>query len=368
MFKTYVLGLWIDKDITVRVGSLGDISFRRGYYAYIGSALKGFKARIDRHIRKRKKLFWHIDYLTTLECVDVVEIFCVRGDEKLECEVAGMFNNEKIIQGFGVSDCRCKSHLFYIGNSLINSRNYIAEKLDSMFDYVVREHCRYILFDLDETLYDYVVAARKAGARIAKMLGIEYKKYLKLYDLAKRIVYKKFPDTHLKFSKRLVFKEMEKILGAKLKFTPEHLEKVYWETIFEEIKPYRGIVEVLKALSEKYKLVIASNGFKSIQAEKLKRMKLSPFFEHVICSEEAGVNKPYIGFFKYLLERIGALPEHCVMVGDSPFDDVKGANNVGMRSIRIRIGLFRDIDCSDETGYPIFEIDDVSKLLEIFWL
>ena len=367
MFKTYVLGLWIDRDVEVNVGRLGDIAFRRGYYAYVGSALKGFKARIDRHIRRRKKLFWHIDYLTTLGCVDAVEIFCIRGDERLECEVAGAFNDEKFIHGFGVSDCRCKSHLFYIGDDLISSRNHVVEKLDGVFDYVIREHCRYILFDLDETLYDYVMAAKKAGVKIAEMLGIEHGKYLRLYDQAKRIVYEKFPYTHLKFSKRLVFEEMKKIIG-KLKLTPEYLEKVYWETIFEEIKPYDGVVETLRVLSERYKLVIASNGFRSIQVEKLKRMKLSPFFEYVICSEEAGVNKPDTGFFKYLLGKIGASPEHCVMVGDSPFDDIRGANNIGMRSVRVRMGLFKNVDCNDETGYPIFEIDEINKLLEIFWL
>ncbi|TAN39270.1 MAG: GIY-YIG nuclease family protein, partial [Candidatus Methanoperedens sp.] len=68
MKGVYILNLKIDKDIVIRVGKLGNIRFKKGYYAYIGSALGtgGFK-RVTRHFNiasgKNMTRKWHIDYL-----------------------------------------------------------------------------------------------------------------------------------------------------------------------------------------------------------------------------------------------------------------------------------------------------------------
>jgi len=66
------------------------------------------KKRLERHLRKEKKLHWHIDYL--LRESEIEEIFL---SEREECEVAKAFLLFDSIPGFGCSDCSCRSHLFY---------------------------------------------------------------------------------------------------------------------------------------------------------------------------------------------------------------------------------------------------------------
>ncbi len=111
MKGTYVLILRLLKNKTIHVGALGEINFRRGYYAYVGSAMGGIEARIERHLRKEKKMRWHIDYLR--KEADIVEIWYMEG-MKEECRIAGIFNKRfPSIPNFGSTDCRCKSHLFY---------------------------------------------------------------------------------------------------------------------------------------------------------------------------------------------------------------------------------------------------------------
>ncbi len=63
----YVLYLEIVQDSEFLVGSLGVVKLAKGTYLYIGSARGpgGLRARISRHFDKRKKIRWHIDYLTT---------------------------------------------------------------------------------------------------------------------------------------------------------------------------------------------------------------------------------------------------------------------------------------------------------------
>ena len=99
-------------DLVLSVGELGNRSFKAGYYAYVGSAFGGLEARVGRHLRQGKLARWHIDYL--LARARAVDVVVAESDERKECSVAGeLAKNLQSIQGFGSSDCKCESHLFY---------------------------------------------------------------------------------------------------------------------------------------------------------------------------------------------------------------------------------------------------------------
>ncbi len=52
---SYLLVLYNEKPFTKKIGSLGEREFKKGYYVYAGSAMKGLENRIKRHMRKSKK-------------------------------------------------------------------------------------------------------------------------------------------------------------------------------------------------------------------------------------------------------------------------------------------------------------------------
>jgi Uri superfamily endonuclease len=109
----YVLIIQLNKDITVSVGALGKLTLKQGLYAYVGSAQINLEKRIERHFRKNKRVFWHIDYLMDNEAVDVEKVFYKRAGKAKECEIAGEIKRRaEPIRGFGCSDCDCTSHLF----------------------------------------------------------------------------------------------------------------------------------------------------------------------------------------------------------------------------------------------------------------
>jgi len=94
------------------IGSLGKRDFPAGYYAYVGSALGGFKPRLGRHIRKNKTPRWHIDYLTNKGRIISVIIF--ESVQREECRIADLLRSRFTgVPGFGSSDCDCASHLYY---------------------------------------------------------------------------------------------------------------------------------------------------------------------------------------------------------------------------------------------------------------
>ena len=112
MRGSYALIAELNKGSKIKVGKLGLINFNKGYYIYVGSALNGLEARINRHLRKNKKIYWHIDYL--LKKAKVKEVFYKKGLKKEECVLAKeMGKHFMSVKDFGCSDCKCRSHLFY---------------------------------------------------------------------------------------------------------------------------------------------------------------------------------------------------------------------------------------------------------------
>lgn len=71
---------------------------------------------MKRHLRKSKKIYWHIDYLLKSEKVQISQVWVI--PKAIECKIVDVFNEELtgelVEKGFGSSDCKCLSHLFYL--------------------------------------------------------------------------------------------------------------------------------------------------------------------------------------------------------------------------------------------------------------
>ncbi len=112
MKGSYLLVFSIPHSVTLHVGKLGAISFKKAYYVYVGSAMNGLEQRIQRHLRTKKKTHWHIDYL--LPVAENIGVFYKESATKDECKIAQILaRNLHSIPSFGCSDCSCRSHLFF---------------------------------------------------------------------------------------------------------------------------------------------------------------------------------------------------------------------------------------------------------------
>ncbi len=118
----YVLILRMKESKYIHIGKLGKLHFKRGYYAYVGSAQGsgGFK-RVTRHFNvaqgKNKTRKWHVDYLLPHS-----EVICAAfspTDKALECTAAKVLGEFSAgIEGFGCSDCSCEAHIFFSGRNI----------------------------------------------------------------------------------------------------------------------------------------------------------------------------------------------------------------------------------------------------------
>jgi sugar fermentation stimulation protein A len=123
---SYLLILQLERERHIEVGRLGKFMFQKGYYVYVGSAMSNLRARIKRHRQKRKKTYWHIDYLTNI--TDRFLSIPIRSSQRQECEIARSLSLifKSGPSNFGSSDCKCLTHLFFSEKNPLHMETFHA--------------------------------------------------------------------------------------------------------------------------------------------------------------------------------------------------------------------------------------------------
>jgi HAD superfamily hydrolase (TIGR01509 family) len=115
------------------------------------------------------------------------------------------------------------------------------------------------------------------------------------------------------------------------------------ENLWEEV--IEGTHAALDALRSRYRLGVISNANGTVK-HLFRRLGLADYFETIVDSGEAGVEKPDVRIFQLALRDLSVDPSSAAYVGDMFKIDVVGARAAGMRAILIDPdGSRRDHDC-----------------------
>ncbi len=133
---TYALVFKTKRNKRIIIGKLGTLNLQPGYYIYVGSAFGpgGLKARIGHHCKNSSRRHWHIDYLS--EYLPPAEVWYTYDPTHREhhwSQVLAHARGASIpLPGFGSSDCRCISHLYFL--SARPSDKYLRRKIHAGVD------------------------------------------------------------------------------------------------------------------------------------------------------------------------------------------------------------------------------------------
>jgi len=109
------------------------------------------------------------------------------------------------------------------------------------------------------------------------------------------------------------------------------------------LEPYPEAVDVVAAVRERVPVGLVSDGDVDVQAAKVRALGFEQAFDVVVLSDAMGREhrKPDSGPFLAAAERLGVVAQSCVMVGDRPDKDVRGARQAGLLgAVRVRTGEY----------------------------
>jgi len=191
---------------------------------------------------------------------------------------------------------------------------------------------RYILFDLDETLFDFrkseAVAITKAFAKHGLTINDEI---VQTYNALNLNLWKKLEAK--KIQKDVLVIERFKLLFEKydIDHNPATFENDYQQILSEQAFLMEGALEICSYLKEKYDLYSISNGVAFTQYNRMRLSGIKTFLSGHFVSEEIGYAKPDVRFFKHVSKVIPSFEkDKALVVGDSQSSDIQGANNAGI--------------------------------------
>ena len=141
----YTLILFLSRETILKVGALGPQRFPKGYYTYTGSALgvgsSSLRHRVLRHLKTKRRRFWHIDYLVDHETAYPTGLVAAGTDTRVECTINRYIkikeNGQIPVSHFGAADCKknCGSHLLYY--PAIKEGKVLVEKIRVCYEAVL---------------------------------------------------------------------------------------------------------------------------------------------------------------------------------------------------------------------------------------
>ncbi|MBQ7114511.1 MAG: YjjG family noncanonical pyrimidine nucleotidase [Clostridia bacterium] len=191
-----------------------------------------------------------------------------------------------------------------------------------------------ILWDVDGTLLDFPKAEYEA-----------IKTCFRIFDLGECTdeMVARYSEINKKYWEMLERKELTKpevLVGRFREFfakekiqtdCAEDFNKEYQLRLGDTICFCDNSYELLKSLKGRVKQYAVTNGTRIAQDKKLNRSGLIDVFDGIFISEDIGIEKPDVGFFQSVFERIGQYEKDEVMiVGDSLTSDMQGGNNAGI--------------------------------------
>lgn len=195
-----------------------------------------------------------------------------------------------------------------------------------------------VIFDLDDTLYDYKALERAAfecvGGLVRERLGVSEEQYEEAFMRARQATKERLGETATSHSRMLYFQKTLEYLDIRPLYLALEMYETYWGFFLDNMILYPGVRELLEALHEKYiRVGVCTDLLAHIQHRKLRRLGMMDDVDCMVTSEEAGVEKPAPGIFNLCLEKLRLPAGEVCFVGDNLERDVKGAMAAGMQAV-----------------------------------
>jgi 2-haloacid dehalogenase len=221
-----------------------------------------------------------------------------------------------------------------------------------------------VIFDADETLFDFRKSEREALKNTMVQFDIDYDEnyHLKVYKDINTVIWKEFEDG-LIIQKELNIERFKRLLNKlDIKFDETEFAKAYVKHLSCASFLYDDSIDLIESLYKNYRIIIITNGLKDVQDNRIRKSIIGKYFEDVVISEEVEVSKPDPKIFEHALNNIKHTDKSKVlMVGDSLTSDIQGGINFGIDTC-----WFNPNNIIKATAIePTYEISNLMELKDI---
>jgi len=200
-----------------------------------------------------------------------------------------------------------------------------------------------IIFDLDDTIYNYKKCNELAVEEIINYIIINNNKIFKnnnetrfniktMYDDISSKTKYELNNTASSHNKCIYIKQLLEKLNLSYSLF-KNIEKLYWESFYKNIQCYDGVKEFIEWNKKiGIKIGILTDYETEHQIIKLEKLDIIQYIDYIVTSEEVGIEKPSIQMFSSILKKMKLNSDEVIMIGDNYDKDIKGSQNANILS------------------------------------
>lgn len=220
-----------------------------------------------------------------------------------------------------------------------------------------------ILFDMDNTLFDFVAVKLIACREILSYLGDGDKSFEKdpaeLFRYFLRGTYG-FED----------YENIRDYMQERKLFTDEGYRdccKIYDREKLQNLELYPGVVDTLEKLKKfGFRLAIITDADRYHARARLTRVGLLNCFELLVSADMTGTKKPDPAHFLFALDAFGLKPEESLVVGDSIKRDMVPARRLGLKTAYASYGDWRPEEKTEQCfDFQLNTFQDLIKYIHM---
>ncbi len=236
--------------------------------------------------------------------------------------------------------------------------------------------CKAIIFDYIGTLVNcrnYTMDESKLKLHkslVAEGFDIDKDKFLCAYDLAHE-KYRKVRYEQLREVTNAVW-VAEALCNLGFKVTADDVRvkaalNVFFQDFIDTLELREDAKKLVEQSEEQCKVALISNFthapviYKSIRV-----VGISEFFNVIVVSEEVGWRKPSAKIFQDALNRLQIKAHEAVYIGDSPNEDIKGANMAGLKTVFVpsQFNTLKDLkESKQEPDHIVKDLTEICRSL-----
>jgi YjjG family noncanonical pyrimidine nucleotidase len=223
----------------------------------------------------------------------------------------------------------------------------------------------WILFDADDTLFDFHKSARYSLEQTLVHYQINGRDdYWQVYEYINKETWTAFERQEITAVelRRIRFERFLDAIGEYRE--PLEMNAHYLMELSKTRFLIKGAQELMEELLEKkYRLGLITNGLKEVQRPRIAQANLEEYFKVIVVSDEIGVAKPHAGFFEHAFLQMG-FPgkDQVLVVGDSLHSDIQGGQNFGLDTCWFNPQKSANLTAHRPT-YQIEKLEDLKKIL-----
>ena len=236
---------------------------------------------------------------------------------------------------------------------------------------------RFLLFDLDRTLWDFEANADCTYHEmfdhygLANLCHVDYQTFHERYEQINDMLWEAYRNGTVskerlavnRFSLTLAAFGLDPNAPTTIRLSRK-MGEYYVQEGPRQTRLMPGAMELLQWLKTVgcYHLAVITNGFAEAQLPKMRTSGIDHYFDYIFLSETLGVMKPSPRFFEIAMAKMDANPEECVVIGDDYHVDIVGAARAGIDQVYYNC---TEKMLSPELTPPTYEINHLLQLKQL---